>query len=117
MVVVSIKYLMPLNYTLKNGYDGKFQYVHLPDSSVHGILQARILVWVAISFSRGSFWRRDQTQVSCTAVRFFTIWAAREAPLPPPPPPIKIYMQITVCGVVLERFQRREVGGCLDINK
>ena len=43
---------MPLNYTLKNDYDGKFQYVHLPGSSVHGILQARIVVWVAISFSR-----------------------------------------------------------------
>ena len=36
-----------------------------PDSSVHGILQARILEWVAISFSRGSSQSRDQTQVSC----------------------------------------------------
>ena len=35
-----------------------------PDSSVRGILQARILEWVAISFSRGSSWPRDQTQVS-----------------------------------------------------
>ena len=35
-----------------------------PGSSVHGILQARILEWVAISFSRGSFWTGDQTQVS-----------------------------------------------------
>ena len=50
-----------------------------PSSSVHGILQARILEWVAISFSRGSAWPRDWTQVSCIAVRFFTIWATREA--------------------------------------
>ena len=37
-----------------------------------GILQARILEWVVISFSRGSSWPRDQTCVSCTAGRFFT---------------------------------------------
>ena len=37
----------------------------LPGSSVHGILQARILEWIAISFSRGSSWPRDQTLVSC----------------------------------------------------
>ena len=47
-------------------------------SSVHGILQARILEWVAIPFSRGSFPPRDWTQVSCTEGRFFTIWATRE---------------------------------------
>ena len=46
-----------------------------PGSSVHGILQARILEWVAISFSRGSSWRRDRTWVSCIAGRFFTIWS------------------------------------------
>ena len=44
-----------------------------------GILQARILKWVAISFSRGSSWNRDHTQVSHTAGRFFIIWATREA--------------------------------------
>ena len=43
-----------------------------PGSSVHGILQARILEWVAISFSRGSSRPRDQTLVSCIAGRFFT---------------------------------------------
>ena len=53
-----------------------------PISSVHGILQARILAWVAISFSRGSSWPRDQTWVSCIAGRFFTIWATREVPPP-----------------------------------
>ena len=47
----------------------------LPDSSVHGILQARILEWVAIPFSRRFSWSRDQTQVSCTAGRFFTVWS------------------------------------------
>ena len=38
---------------------------------VHGILQARILEWVATSFSRGSSWPRDQTQASCTGGGFF----------------------------------------------
>ena len=51
----------------------------LPGSSVHGILQARILEWVAISSFRGSSRPRDQTQVSCIAGRFFTIWATKEA--------------------------------------
>ena len=51
----------------------------LPGSSVHGISQARTLEWVAISFSRGSTWPRDWTQVSCIAGRFFTSWATREA--------------------------------------
>ena len=50
-----------------------------PGSSVHGILQARILEWVAILFARGSSQPRDQIQVSCTAGRFFTIWATWEA--------------------------------------
>ena len=50
-----------------------------PGSSVHGILQARILEWVAISFSRVSSPPRDQIWVSCIAGRFFTIWAIREA--------------------------------------
>ena len=51
----------------------------LPGSSVHGILQARILEWVAIPFSRGSSRPRDWTQVSCTVGRFFTIWATRKS--------------------------------------
>ena len=49
-----------------------------PGSSVHGTLQARILEWVAIPFSRGSSRPRHRTQVSCTAGRFFAIWATRE---------------------------------------
>ena len=49
------------------------------DYTVHGSLQARILEWVAFSFSRGSSQPRDQTRVSHTAGRFFTIWATRKA--------------------------------------
>ena len=45
----------------------------LPGSSVHGIFQARILEWVAISFSRKSSQPRDRTRVSCFAGRFGTI--------------------------------------------
>ena len=52
----------------------------LPGSSVHGILQAGILEWVAMPLSRGSSWPREQTWVSCIAGKFFTIWATREAP-------------------------------------
>ena len=47
--------------------------------TVHGILQARILEWVAFSFSGGFSWPRDWTQVSRIASRFFTSWAAKEA--------------------------------------
>ena len=53
----------------------------LPGSYVHGILQARILEWVANPFSRRASWPGDWTQVSCIAGRFFTIWATREAPI------------------------------------
>ena len=57
-----------------------------PGSSVHGIFQARILEWVAISFSKGSsffqrIWFRDPTQVSCIAGRFFTVWDTSEGKL------------------------------------
>ena len=50
----------------------------LPGSSVQGIFQARILEWVAISFSRGSSQPRDRTQVSHIASRCFIILATRE---------------------------------------
>ena len=46
-----------------------------PGFSVHGILQARTLEWIAIPFSRGSSWPRDRTLVSCIAGRLFTVWA------------------------------------------
>ena len=51
-----------------------------PGSYVHGILQARMLEWAAISFSRGSSQPRDQTWLSCIADRFFIVWAIKEAP-------------------------------------
>ena len=51
----------------------------LPGSSVHGIPQTKILEWITIPFSRVSSSPRDQTWISRTAGRFFTIWATREA--------------------------------------
>ena len=51
----------------------------LSGSSVHGIFQARVLEWIAISFSRGSSRLRNRTQVSRIGGRRFTIWATREA--------------------------------------
>ena len=50
-----------------------------PGSSVHGILQARILEWVASPFSRGSSPPRDQIPVSCITGGLFTIWITGEA--------------------------------------
>ena len=57
------------------------------DYTVPGILQARILEWVAFPFSRGFSQPRNQTRVSCIAGRFFTSWATRDkmclqAPIP-----------------------------------
>ena len=70
----------------------------LPGSSVHGVFQARILEWVAISFSRGSSQPRARTRVSHIVDRCFTVWGTREVywigdtiqsshPLPSPSPP------------------------------
>ena len=53
------------------------------DYIVHGILQARILEWVAFPFSKGSSQPRDGTQVSHIIGGFFTSWATREAPMSP----------------------------------
>ena len=55
-----------------------------PGSSVHGVVQARILEWVAISFPRGSSQTRDRTHISCVSCIediFFTHWAIGEAPV------------------------------------
>ena len=60
-----------------------------PGSSIHGILQARILEWVAISSSRGSSWPSDRTQVSCIGRQILYHWAIKEALLS------SIYMQIS----------------------
>ena len=51
-------------------------------SSVHGILQARILEWVAIPFSRGFFWLRGWILISCNTSTFLNIWATMKAPCP-----------------------------------
>ena len=61
---------------------------NLPGSFVHAILQARILLWIAMVFSRGSSWPRDWTQVFCIAGRFFTIWAPRG--------PLHILLNLTI---------------------
>ena len=50
----------------------------LPGSSIHGIFQARVLEWVAISFSRGCSQPRYQTWVSCIAGKFYTVRVTRE---------------------------------------
>ena len=52
----------------------------LPGSPVHGILQARILEWVAISSSRGSSWPRDRTHISWIGSQVLYQWATSEAP-------------------------------------
>ena len=51
----------------------------LSSSSICGIFQARVLEWIAVSFSRGSSRPRNQTQVSCIAGRRYTVWATTEA--------------------------------------
>ena len=59
-----------------------------PGSSVHGILQARILEWIAIPCSRGSSGHRDRTQVSCIVGRFFTMWPPRE---------VDLWIKVSIC--------------------
>ena len=62
--------------------DSRPYWYSLPGSSVLGIFQARILEWVAISFSRVSSRPRNWTQVSSIAGKFLTNWAIREAERP-----------------------------------
>ena len=64
----------------------------LPGSSLHGISQARVLEWVGISFSRGSSWPSDWTQVSCIAGGFFTA-----EPSGKPPHTLGFRLNITSC--------------------
>ena len=73
----------------------------LPGSSVHGILQTRMLKWVAMPFSGGSSQPRDRTLVSCIAGRFFTVQVTREAlevsrKLLYTPPHLKIILVVLV---------------------
>ena len=80
----------------------------LPGSCVHGILQARILEWVAISFSRGSCRPRDRTQVSRIGHRCFNLWATREVPwyvgVPPNCSILKRNLIIFLWGSALDYF-------------
>ena len=62
----------------------------LPGSSIHGIFQARILEWVAISFSRRSSLPRDWTEVSCIVGRRFTVWVTRKV--------LYVYTYIYICS-------------------
>ena len=66
-----------------------------PGSSAHGILQARILAWVAISFSRGSTQPMNRTWVSCIAGRFFTTL-----------PPGKPFIRHSICQVNNKLFNK-----------
>jgi len=66
---------------------------NLPGSSAHGVLQARILEWVAIPFSRGFSQLRDQTWVSCIVSRYFTA--------EPPGKPLILEYILNKCGYVI----------------
>ena len=92
----------------------------LPRSSIHGISQARILEWVAIPFSRGSSWLRDQTRVSCSGSRFrdqtvspcFLQWQPDSLPLAPPgtPPPLVINSTIIKRWNISDGWSRKDRG-------
>ena len=76
---MNIQGWFPLGLTDLIFWESKDSQGSSPGSSVHGILQARILEWVAIPFSKVYSQLRDQTWVYCIASGFFTIWATREA--------------------------------------
>ena len=71
--LISIENIHVLNYSVVSTLCNPMDY------TIHGILQARILEWVAFPFFRGSSQTRDRTQVSCIVGGFFTSWATREA--------------------------------------
>ena len=71
----------------------------LPGSSVHGIFQAIVLEWIAISFSRGSSQTRDWTRVSRIVDRHFTVWATREV--------LRVFSR----GFILARASWKDVTG------
>ena len=73
-----------------------------PGSSIHEILQGRILEWVAIPFSKGSSWPRDWTQASHIPGRFSTVWATKEAAPAPSAKIDKAMTQIGMGGDVIE---------------
>ena len=73
-----------------------------PGSSVHGILQARMLEWVAVPFSTGSSQLWDQTQVSCIAGIFFTDWVTRKAC-------VLVQQQVPGLKMLLSMLKRKNV--------
>ena len=79
-----------LHFTLCNPMD-----CSLPGFSVHGFLQARILEWIAIPFSRGSSQARDRNLVSC---RFFTVWATGS------PPAVWFLPYILIINIITKRL-------------
>ena len=68
---LNILFLLFSHSVVPNSFETPMDY-SLAGSSIHRVLQVRILEWVATSFSRGSSWPRDQTHVSCAAGRFFS---------------------------------------------
>ena len=86
----------------------------LPVPSVYRVLQARILEWVAISFSRGSSWSRDWTRVSRIAGRRFAVWVwlykfafpptVQEVPFFPQSPAFIVYRLFFGCQIILFLF-------------
>ena len=88
-----------------------------PGASVHGFLQARILGWVAIPFSRGSSQPRDRTWVSSIVGGFFTVCATREAVRYQLTLRLEHGMSLWVCLVLIagsvlgRRDDQKEVGG------
>ena len=75
--------------------------VALPGSSVHGIFQARILEWIAISFSRRSSRPRDWTWISRIVGRCFTVWATREVQPPRDQAKVSLFIYPNPCGQVM----------------
>ena len=92
MCLIAQSFATPWTATLCNPMD-----CSLPDSSVHRILQARILKWVAKPSPRGSSWPRDRTQVSRPAGRFFTVWTTREGNCK-----LKLQWDVTIISHLLE---------------
>ena len=90
----------------------------LPGSSLHGILQARVLEWVDISFSRGSSRSKDQTQVSHIPGRHFNLWATREAGTStlPSSDSLGLHIYHSLChGCSLPGYSFTMIGSCVTL--
>ena len=82
-----------------------------PGSSLHGIYQAKVLEWVAITFSRGSFWPWDWTCVSCIVRQILNHWATRERKVK------KAQSCMTLCDPMDYNLLGRSVHGTLQTRK